>query len=291
MTLKLRLLVGTVAVIISVVYSGRHNVEEKEPLASLHTERSIRRIEKIGNALVTELTLEEFFDKHYPSPQVDVETLVIPVHGIYDINLPPEAFYARCLENVRKAWPHVKLIHLQGGEYIYYPDNSDSPDVLVPEAKHLKRLFAAIISPLKKSSIRVGQCDFLDHLIFEKDIYMSEVLSELLATKVFEKDLIKADVDVAIYVHGVKCVVTFDFNTMELFRLNENVQKLMPSLGAPTSTRWNFGHRRFDANLPQRCIKASRGNSSSLCVPNTDRRVDVQSQAEGNHYLCCDFWA
>lgn len=120
---------------------------------------------------------------------------------------------------------------------------------------------------------------------------MSEVLSELLGQRVLEKDLLDSEVDVALQVLGVKCVVTLDFNTLELFRLRENVQKLMPSLGAPTPTRWSFGHRRFDADLPQRCVKASRGNSSALCTPNTDRRVDVQSQAEGNHFLCCDFWA
>lgn len=131
----------------------------------------MRKVEKIGNALQTELALEDFFAlPTSPPPQLDVQTLVVPVHGIYDLNLPPEAFYEKCLANVRRAWPGVKLIHLQGGEYIYYPDNTDAPDVLVPEAQHLKRLFSAVIAPLQRAHIRVGQCDFLDHLIFEKDV-------------------------------------------------------------------------------------------------------------------------
>lgn len=86
----------------------------------------VRRIEKIGNALQTQYALEDFYEKPHFDSQLNVKTLVIPVNGIYDVNIPPEAFYSQCLENVKKAWPGVKLIHLQGGEYIYYPDNAVS---------------------------------------------------------------------------------------------------------------------------------------------------------------------
>ena len=91
-----------------------------------HNFLDVRRIEKIGNALQTQYALEDFYDGPHFDAQINVQTLVIPVNGIYDVNAPPEIFYTQCLENVKKAWPGVKLIHLQGGEYIYYPDNAVS---------------------------------------------------------------------------------------------------------------------------------------------------------------------